>query len=175
MLPLHQGTLLLKLVADHIVFQFCILVPATYDFACTCCVHTSPSPRNFQPSLLSMWLIGLLQPILHPHIYIGLEIRAGFDFPGSPAFSPTEDPRGAFDVSRSASNCRMAIHAVGYVAPWVRCSPSSAQHVLGTSPTTGLSVRLALMMFVISHNIGVKQHVGIRTTVSPLPGVFYPF
>lgn len=122
----------LKLVADHIVFQFCILVPATYDFACTCCVHTSPSPRNFQPSLLSMWLIGLLQPILHPHIYIGLEIRAGFDFPGSPAFSPTEDPRGAFDVSRSASNCRMAIHAVGYAAPWVCCPPSSAQHVLGT-------------------------------------------
>lgn len=29
---------------------------------------------------------------------------------------------------------RPTLHAVGYAAPWVRCSPSSAQHVLGTLP-----------------------------------------
>lgn len=116
MLPLHQGTLLLKLVADHIVFQSCILVPATYDFACTCCVHTSPSPRNFQPNLLSMWLIGFLQPILHPHIYIGLEIRAGFDFPRSPAFSLTRPHEEGF-ISRLATT-----RWVGDTRSRLRCS-----------------------------------------------------
>ena len=36
---------------------------------------------------------------------------------------PNRRPTKGFYFSRSASTCWMAIHAVGYAAPWVRCSP----------------------------------------------------
>ena len=103
---------------------------------------------------------GAVAAVPHPHrltTFAISENRAGFAFPRSPAFSSTEDPRGAFDVSRSASNRRMAIHAVGYAAPWVRCSPSSAQHVLGTSPTSDSSTSCWLANKAV--HLGVEPSV----------------
>ena len=47
---------------------------------------------------------------------------AGFAFPRSPAFSSTRPTNGvSFLVWQPHGG--LAIHAVGYAAPWVRCSP----------------------------------------------------
>ena len=88
---------------------------------------------------------------------------------------PNRRPTKGFYFSRSASTCWMAIHAVGYAAPWVRCSPQLSLTRSQDFNHARQCMRLHCACRLWYPTIDFNQHVGIRTTVSPIARGILPF
>ena len=79
----------------------------------------------------------LVRDMRHQRGFAG-KIGAGFVFQGH-LHSPQPDPRMGFHFSSGNHTEGWRYVDIGSTAPWVCYPPSSAQHVLGTSPTSDSS------------------------------------
>lgn len=161
--------------ADHNGLTILFLVLATNDKRSAYSLRfPGKFVQNFNQVVLFMWLVLPFRgkPFCFAFLYRPLN-TFGICFSEVTRILLNQTPLGGF-VSRLACQLAWRYADIGSTAPWVRCSPSSAQHVTGTSPRPDYPFDWLLVLFRNAHKLGEAALLtyahGIPMNTQPILG-----